>query len=139
MMKRDKVFVYADWEGVKQQYLGTIYAESVKGREAYSFEYDADWLKNMHDNVALDPDLFLYAGRQYVPLNKVIFGVFADSSPDRWGRMLLQRREMYEARREERRPKSLTELDYLLGVYDAARMGGLRFKSEEQGAFLAAD
>lgn len=138
-MNRDKVLVYADWDGLKQQRLGTIYAEKTKGREVYSFEYDADWLKNMRDNVALDPDLFLYAGRQYVPLNKAIFGVFADSCPDRWGRMLLQRRELYEARKEERRPRSLTELDYLLGVYDAARMGALRFKTVEQGYFLAAD
>lgn len=31
------------------------------------------------------------------------------------------------------------EYDYLLGVYDKSRMGALRFKTEESGAFLSGD
>lgn len=51
-----------------------------------------------------------------------------DSSPDRWGRTLMDRREAILARKEDRKPKKLVEEDYLLGVYDAHRMGALRFK-----------
>jgi serine/threonine-protein kinase HipA len=36
-------------------------------------------------------------------------------------------------------PRKLTELDYLLGVFDPARMGGLRFKLEIDGPFLDND
>ena len=60
-----------------------------------------------------------------------------DSEPDRWGRMLLKRRENVIAKREGRAAKSLTETDYLLGVEDFTRMGALRFKTEENGEFLA--
>ncbi|MEO5975529.1 MAG: hypothetical protein ABIS36_05175 [Chryseolinea sp.] len=46
-----------------------------------------------------------------------------DSSPDRWGRTLMDRREAAIARVEERQPTTLFETDYLLGVYDGNRMG----------------
>tara|TARA_B100001750_G_C15383049_1_gene533480 strand:- start:53 stop:1045 length:993 start_codon:yes stop_codon:yes gene_type:complete len=46
------------------------------------------------------------------------------------------RKEAAKARKEERRPKTLMESDYLLGVYDNNRMGGLRFKTVQNGAFL---
>ena len=64
-------------------------------------------------NYFLDPDLALYRGRQYVPMDKQIFGVFADSCPDRWGRTLMKRREAIQARKENRKPKTLGESDYL--------------------------
>lgn len=66
-------------------------------------------------------------------MDKTLFGVFADSCPDRWGRLLMRRREAELARKEKRKPKKLGERDYLLGVYDKARMGALRFKTEENG------
>lgn len=37
------------------------------------------------------------------------------------------------------KPRRLLESDYLLGVYDQSRMGGLRFKTEAQGDFLSDD
>lgn len=37
------------------------------------------------------------------------------------------------------KPQKLLESDYLLGVYDEARMGGLRFKTEQNGEFLSND
>ena len=64
------------------------------------------------------------------------FGLFLDSSPDRWGRVLLRRREAALARLEKREPMNLTELDFLLGGFDGNRMGGLRFKREMDGPFL---
>src|SRR5699024_7433406 len=43
------------------------------------------------------------------------------------------------ADRENRKPKKLHNSDYLLGVYDETRMGGIRFKADPEGAFLSND
>src|SRR5262245_991428 len=59
-----------------------------------------------------------------------------DSAPDRWGRLLMERREAAEALREHRRVRTLQELDFLLGVHDLTRMGALRFRSVHGGPFL---
>lgn len=66
-------------------------------------------------------------------------GVFMDCSPDRWGRTLLNRKERLLAIQENRMPKKLLESDYLLGVYDEARMGALRFALEKDGPFVSCD
>lgn len=86
-----------------------------------------------------DPDLALYKGRQYTPLNKSMFGVFADSCPDRWGRLLMKRREAILAKKENRKPRRLTDVDFLLGVFDETRMGALRFAVSEGGPFVSND
>ena len=78
----------------------------------------------------------LYPGIQYLRNEKSNFGVFLDSSPDRWGRVLMDRRESILARMENRTRRNLNESDYLLGVFDEQRMGALRFKESESGAFL---
>lgn len=59
-----------------------------------------------------------------------------DSCPDRWGRMLMRRRESFITKYEQRKERTLTESDYLLGVFDGNRMGALRFKLDESGVFL---
>ena len=59
-----------------------------------------------------------------------------DSSPDRWGRVLMRRRESIIAKIENRSIRTLYESDFLLGVYDLHRMGALRFKLEPNGDFL---
>src|SRR5690606_320317 len=59
--------------------------------------------------------------------------------PDRWGRLLMQRREALLARQEARAARPLQESDYLLGVHDANRLGALRFKTDPQGPFLDDD
>lgn len=51
----------------------------------------------------------------------------------------MRRREAEVARKEARKPKKLGESDYLLGVYDKARIGALRFKTEKSGIFLSDD
>ncbi|MFL0162801.1 type II toxin-antitoxin system HipA family toxin [Aquirufa salirivi] len=131
------VFVYADWLGLKEPNLmGILHAERLRGKEIFSFEYDKNWLKSEHIQL-LDPDLQLYSGLHYLKEgNRENFGVFLDSSPDRWGRILMRRREAALARFEKRQEQHLYELDYLLGVYDGHRMGALRFKSVHGEAFL---
>jgi serine/threonine-protein kinase HipA len=63
------------------------------------------------------------------------FGVFMDSAPDRWGRVLMERREAAVAEREGRPVRTLREVDFLLGMHDEARMRALRFKSSD-GTFV---
>ena len=137
VIKNDKeIFVYAHWQGLKQPtLLGKLFAVKIKGKEIFSFEYDNNWLKNNH-GIALDPQLQLFSGRQYLSDDKINFGLFLDSSPDRWGRVLMKRREAIMARKEERKPVTLHASDFLLGVYDENRMGALRFAFQEGGPFL---
>ena len=48
----------------------------------------------------------------------------------------MQRRAAIEARKGIRATSRLNELDYLLGVHDSYRMGGIRFKRVGSDAFL---
>ncbi len=133
------IWVYAHWQGFeKPKPCGILTAETLKGKESFSFEYSVDWLSSGHAQF-LDPDLQLYRGRQFPNPEKKSFGLFLDSAPDRWGRLLMRRREAILARKESRIPVKLDESDFLLGVHDMARMGALRFKYDESGPFLAAD
>ena len=136
---RKTIYVYENFNSDEPNFLGTLFVENVRGRENYSFEYDADWLKSSSHCMHLDPDLQLYVGRQYPAGEKDVFGLFADSSPDRWGRLLMTRRERILAEQEGRKPRKLLGSDFLLGVYDETRMGAIRFKLEKDGAFLSDD
>lgn len=139
MANVDKIFVYENWRGVLPERIGILYIDSGKGKEIILFEYDENWISDSACSFVFDPDLSLYKGRQYVPLNKPMFGVFADSCPDRWGRLLMKRREAVLAKKENRKPRRLTDIDFLLGVYDETRMGALRFAVSEDGPFVAND
>lgn len=132
-----EILVYADWAELKEGpcRLGELRATESRGRELFSFSYDKEWLLRK-ERQNLDPDLQFFQGQQYVQEDRPNCGIFLDSSPDRWGRVLMQRREAANAASEGRKPKSLTESDYLLGVHDGQRIGGLRFRLEESGPFL---
>lgn len=131
------ILIYADWAGMPEaQLMGTLEVTRTKGRSVFSFSYDKTWLGSANAQV-LDPDLQLYTGPQFLAGERPNFGVFLDSSPDRWGRVLMDRREALLAKTEERKPVKLFEEDYLLGIYDQHRMGALRFKIAEDGAFLS--
>ncbi len=130
------IIVYADWPGLEcPTTMGTLLSTRTRGKEIFSFEYNDDWLKSGKAQ-NIDPDLVLFSGPQYLNDGKNNFGIFLDSSPDRWGRVLMDRREALTARLEGRRSVSLFETDYLLGVYDGHRMGALRFKEQDDGPFL---
>ncbi len=128
--------VFENWSSEKPKHIGNLYAEVIRGSEHFSFEYDQDFLADYKNSPVLDPDLYYYSGRQYLS-EKKNYGIFSDSSPDRWGRLLIKRREEIEAKREGRKPKSLMESDYLLGVYDETRMGALRFSLDGGNTFLS--
>lgn len=128
--------VYAHWEGMDRPFfMGTLHATPSRGKEIFSFEYDTAWLRSAYGQ-RIDPDLQLFQGPQYLSDTKSNFGIFLDSSPDRWGRVLMMRKEAAKARAEGRRAATLMESDYMLGVYDGSRMGGLRFKLAADDPFL---
>jgi serine/threonine-protein kinase HipA len=133
-----EINVFANWIGLPDsKKMGILRSEIVKGHEVFSFDYDSAWLKSGYAQ-ELDPDLKLFTGPQYVHDEKPNFGLFLDSSPDRWGRMLMERREAIISRNTQQARKRLTESDFLLGVADVSRMGALRFKLNESADFLAA-
>ena len=135
-MKNKELFVYTDWVGLgKPVLMGVLFSDIIRGKEVFSFEYSDLWLDSKQRSI-LDPDLGFYSGPQYMRDDKSNFGLFLDSSPDRWGRVLMRRRESILARKENRSLKNLYESDFLLGVYDVHRMGALRFKLDLDGEFL---
>ena len=126
------IFVYAHWYGMQEpRFIGTLSALKAKGKKAFSFAYDEDWI-NSSEQLHLDPDIQWYTGPQY-PVGKENFGMFLDSMPDRWGRTLMKRRAILDAEKPSRK---LYDIDFLLGVYDESRMGALRFKLDPDGPFL---
>ncbi len=139
MSNQKTIYVYENFSSDEPRFIGTLYVNNVRGKENYSFQYDATWIKSSRFAFRLDPDLELFSGRQFPVGDKDIFGIFADSSPDRWGRVLMTRRERILANQEERKPRKLLDSDFLLGVYDETRMGAIRFKLDKNGPFLSDD
>ena len=113
------------------QRIGTL---SRGDRGSVRFAYEPAWLKKAHA-FPLDPELDLTSGEFY-PGN-ANFGVFMDSCPDRWGQVLMKRREAVEAREKGSTPRRLGAWEFLLGVQDCTRMGALRFSRPGEEIFLA--
>jgi serine/threonine-protein kinase HipA len=130
-----RLLVHVNLEG-QPHLIGRLWARSRKGKESATFEYDASWLRHPA-RFALEPALVLSHGPHHAAAGRRLFGAPGDSAPDRWGRMLIQREERRKAREEKRAPRTLNEIDYLLGVGDVARQGALRFAENETGPFLA--
>ena len=132
---KTEILVYADWVGMTEpQKIGVLSAQQAKGKKAFSFEYDVDWLASKK-SFLLDPDISFFKGQQY-PNRKENFGVFMDSMPDTWGRTLMRRRADLMAKEKNIKTPTLYDIDFLIGVFDECRMGALRFKLNEESAFL---
>jgi serine/threonine-protein kinase HipA len=115
------IAVYADWDGLSEPLrLGWLHANRTRGREVFEFEFDRGALVRRElANPRLNPRLGLFEGRQHPAQGHDNFGVFADASPDRWGRLLMRRRFEREQRAGRvGAPVRLYESDYLLGVHD---------------------
>jgi serine/threonine-protein kinase HipA len=132
-----EIWVYADWDFLEEtRLMGLLTSQRVRGKEIFSFEYAEKWMNQQNPILFLDPHLGFYKGKQYLLEEKNNFGIFLDSSPDRWGRLLMRRREAWQAQQEGRDERTLFESDFLLGVFDGHRMGGVRFKFNEDGPFM---
>ncbi len=118
--------------------MGRLHRQQSGSGGIFSFEYDRAWLEQP-EAFSFDPDLALAAGHQYPAPQHKDFGIFLDSAPDRWGRVLMQRRENARARHEKRKPRAQTEWDFLLGVRDETRLGALRFRETPNSPFIDSD
>lgn len=126
-MSMDKITVCAAFDFLQQEEIvGTLSHEYLRGKDVYSFAFHPQWLAD-HPRIKLGADLFSHAGLQY-SFDSRLFGCFEDCSPDRWGRVLI-REHFYNSHPETRRP--LSGWDYLLGVNDYTRSGGLRFRDSQ--------
>ena len=120
------LLVYADFDWLATPLLvGELGYESLRGSESYSFKFDNEWLKK-YGSLFLSADINNYPGQQYTKPDRDIFGCFSDALPDRWGRLLLKRREEIQATEEKRSIRTLSSFDYLKGIDDYSRMGGFR-------------
>jgi len=136
IMSAPDVLVHTELDGVTYE-VGNLWIRgSRRGTFGATFQYLDAWLEKK-DAFAVDPLLPLVSPG---PFHKErLFGAIADSAPDRWGRTLMARAERLRARQENRAPRHLREIDYVLGVADVARQGALRFSYADGEAFLAED
>lgn len=120
--------VHIDWQ--EQTHLvGRLHA--AERGVSVSFEYATEWLQR-DGAFAIDPtSLPLQRGAHHAA---ALFGAIQDCGPDRWGRMLIER----AVRKKVLTQKPYREIDYVLALDDAARVGALRFRIHAESPFLAA-
>lgn len=127
--------VHIDRDG-RTRPIGLARSNRVRNTETIRFEYDGAWLADP-DRFSLEPALALTRGTFAPPDGLATFGSIGDSTPDTWGRRLMQRAERRLAERQGRAVRTLAESDYLLGVADETRLGALRFRWVGEDAFQA--
>lgn len=119
--------VHIDWQG-QTHLVGRLRA--AERSAAVSFEYASEWLNN-RSSFSIDPTgLPLGPGPRH---SSRLFGAFQDCGPDRWGRILIER----AVRKRVLASKPYSDMDYVIGLEDASRLGALRFRMDERGPFLA--
>lgn len=120
--------VHLDWRG-QTGLVGRLHM--AERGASVSFEYASEWLR--HDSAfAIDPtSLPLQQGAHH---RAALFGAIQDCGPDRWGRMLIER----AVRKKVLPQRPYRDMDYVLALDDAARVGALRFRFDAASPFLAA-
>lgn len=131
-MEKLDVIASFDWMD-KEEKVGSLGHEYLRGSDVFSFEFDKTWLKR-YPKIDFGCDLRPYTGVQYSQGNH-IFGCFSDTLPDRWGRRLIDLRASLET--ERKASHTLSDWDYLKGVEDEMRMGGFRFQDPTDGSFIS--
>lgn len=118
--------------------VGRLTRNTGRSGDTVRFDYDPGWL-DAPIAFELDHDLPLVGGAHYAPAGAdQLTGALLDCSPDRWGKMLMERREAIDAREQGRRVRTLRAWDFLLGVNDECRMGAFRLKDPKTDRFLDA-
>lgn len=126
-----ELVVYVDRDAAPVR-AGLAYFTHGRQRVSTSFAYDPAYLADPR-SVDLEPGLPRQSGQQYTG---GLPGCFQDSSPDRWGRNLIDRRRRALQQEASRRLPAATAVDYLIGVSDLTRQGDLRFAATDGGPFL---
>jgi serine/threonine-protein kinase HipA len=119
--------VHLDWQG-QTWLVGRLHA--AERGPAVSFAYAPEWLSRA-DAFPVDPtSLPLQTGPLHSP---ALFGALQDCGPDRWGRILIER----AVRKKVLARKPYRDIDYVLALDDASRLGALRFRLDSASPFLA--
>jgi len=119
--------VHIDWQG-QTRLVGRLHP--AERSASVAFEYAREWLQRPNA-FAIDPtSLPLQMGIHHDP---ALFGAIQDCGPDRWGRVLIER----AVRKKVLPQKPYHEIDYVLALDDASRIGALRFRLDAASPFLA--
>ncbi len=120
--------VHIDWQG-QPHLVGRLHV--AEQGSSVSFEYETEWLQRA-DAFAIDPtSLPMQRGAHH---GRMLFGAIQDCGPDRWGRILIER----AVRKKVLAQKPYRDIDYMLALDDASRIGALRFRLDANSPFLAA-
>lgn len=117
-MKTNKINVY--YHDMKVGTLGLI-----KSTQQIAFQYDEEWLK---DGFSISPISLPLTNEVFIPQKNHfngLFGVFADSLPDAWGNILLNR----VIQKHHLKIEELNVLDRL-AIIGNSGMGALTYKPE---------
>jgi serine/threonine-protein kinase HipA len=119
--------VHIDWQG-DTRLVGRLHG--AERGSAVTFEYATEWLQR-DDTFAIDPTtLPLQRGACH---GGELFGAIQDCGPDRWGRILIER----AVRKKVLKQKPYRDIDCVLALDDASRIGALRFRIDAASPFLA--
>jgi serine/threonine-protein kinase HipA len=119
--------VHIDCQG-QTHFVGLLHADE-RG-STISFEYSPEWLQR-DETFSIDPvSLPLQRGVHH---SGTLFGAIQDCGPDRWGRVLIER----AVRKKVLAQKPYRDMDYVLALDDASRIGALRFRLDDKSPFLA--
>ena len=120
--------VHVDWQG-QTHLVGRLHA--AERGPSVSFEYAPGWLQR-DGAFAIDPtSLPMQRGAHH---GAALFGAIQDCGPDRWGRVLIER----AFRKKVLVQKPYQDIDHVLALDDASRIGALRFRLDAGSPFLAA-
>ena len=121
------VQVHVDLPGGETVYAGRL--SQLQDRygtvQRISFTYASSYLAHP-DRYDLCPELTLSSSPIRLRSDRMLFGAFADSAPDRWGRHLLALEARERAIANGGLPQHMTDLDYLVAVSDDVRHGARR-------------
>lgn len=135
----ETIKVYADFDFLeRQELIGELSYERVRGGDHFAFQFSREWLKH-HGDIVLSGDVMNVQEWQHPRQGSGVFGFVSDSFPDRWGRLLLDRRERMTAQAEQRAARTLSNYDYLVGIEDFTRMGGIRYSIGDGQSFINAE
>lgn len=131
-MSEDFLQVYIE-DGGTTIGVGKIHSQAARGYETATFIYDREWLERdgaypLEPEMPLSKAPFASGGRNKTALPAAV----RDGSPDRWGRKLILRSRA----KGDERSRTVTEVDYLLGLDDFTRIGALRYRTNGDGAYL---
>lgn len=126
-MSVNKILVTMQLDG-KDVPCGVITQTLRGGHETIGFTYDSNY-PSVSGAIPLSPDNPFGLGPWFSSGMRELRAI-SDAMPDRWGRNLMAREEARRARLANSTPRTLFDLDYLLGVDDVQRQGALRFWSD---------